>query len=185
MTGITGLLKEFTCDELKALERFINSPYHNNSRKVILFFREIKKFYPDFADKKLTKEHISRKISPSLKYNDSTFRNLSADLMSLIEKFLIIEKAFNGDYDTNILLLKSLIEKKQNNLFDINLRKGLNKLEKFGIDNSYLYTRSQMELCVFNNSILNRSEKSAKNIQHRKKSSAPLLTVFLMIYTKR
>ena len=166
MTGITGLLKEFTCDELKALERFINSPYHNNSRKVMLFFREIKKFYPDFADKKLTKEHISRKISPSLKYNDSTFRNLSADLMSLIEKFLIIEKAFDGDYDTNILLLKSLIEKKQNNLFDINLRKGLNKLEKFGIDNSYLYTRSQMELCVFNNSILNRSEKSAKNIQH-------------------
>ncbi|MBK8983932.1 MAG: hypothetical protein IPM38_16835 [Ignavibacteria bacterium] len=165
MLSIIELLRELSPVEIKGLEQFINSPYHNKSKKIKLLFGELKKFYPSFTDKKFTKENISKKISPSLPYNDSTFRNLFADFQILTEKFLIIEQLFESDYDAEILLLKSLVTKNNNKLFDIHLQKTLKHLKKNGIDHSYFYTKSRLELCSFNNNILNKREKSAKNIE--------------------
>ncbi len=165
MLSIIDVLRELSLEEMKGLERFINSPYHNKSRKIKLLFREIQKFYPEFKDKRFTKEYLIKKISPSLPYNDSTFRNLVADLHILMEKFLIIEKLFESDYETEIFLLKSLIEKNNIKLFEIHLQKTLKHLKKNGIDHAYFYTQSRLELCIFNNNIINKREKSAKNIE--------------------
>ncbi|MBK8551996.1 MAG: hypothetical protein IPL53_13395 [Ignavibacteria bacterium] len=38
-------------------------------------------------------------------------------------------------------------------------------MEKNGIDNTYYYTKSLLEICNFNNNIINKSERSAKNIE--------------------
>lgn len=165
MLSIIDILKELSLAEIKSLERFINSPYHNKSKKIKLLFREIKKFYPTFTDKKFTKENLIKKISPSLTYNDSTFRNLVMDLQNLTEKFLIIEQLFESDYNNEIYLFRSLIKKNNCKLFEIHLQKTLKHLKKNGIDHTYFYTRSRIELCIFNNNIINKREKSAKNIE--------------------
>ena len=132
MLGIIDLLREFSNEEMKSMELFLNSPYHNKSKKLKLLFIEIKKFYPSFTNVMLTNEYLIKKISPSLKYNDSTFRNLIADLQILIEKFLTVEQVFVIKYDQDIFLLKSLIGKNQSKLFETHLRKTLNILEKNG-----------------------------------------------------
>lgn len=165
MIGVTDILKEFSSDEIKNLERFLDSPYHNKSQKVKKLFREIKKFYPSFSDKQLTKKYLLKKVSPSLKYNDSTFRNLHSDLQILIEKFLIIEQLFQSGDEKNIYLLKSLIDKRQVNLFEITLKKTGSQLEKAGVDDAYFYIKSCLEMCTFNNDIINRREKSQKSVE--------------------
>jgi len=164
MNCIVGILKEFSLEEIKSFERFLNSSYHNKSEKLKILFKEIKKFYPTFTNKKLTKQYLSKKISQNLKYNDSTFRNLISDLQILIEKFLVIEQLFKNGIDSNILLLKSLIDKRQDNLFKTNLKKILAQVEKNGIDSSYYYSKRLLESYKFNYNILNKNEKSKKYI---------------------
>jgi len=62
MIGVVDTLREFSFREIKGFERFISSPYHNKSKKLIILFEEIKKYYPSFTNKKLTKEYLSKKI---------------------------------------------------------------------------------------------------------------------------
>ncbi|MBK8551997.1 MAG: hypothetical protein IPL53_13400 [Ignavibacteria bacterium] len=112
MLSILEILKTFSQEEMKSFKRFIESTYHNKSEKLRKLFKEINKYYPYFTNKNLNKEYLSKKISPTLKYNDSTFRNLILDMQILLEKFMIIEHVFESGFEKNIFLLKSLVDKK-------------------------------------------------------------------------
>ncbi len=163
--NIFKLLREFSKPELKAFERFVDSPYYNKSNKVKRLFIEIKKFHPDFLNKKLTKEYLSKKINPSLKYHDSTLRDLMSDLLLLLEEFLIMEEFKKDRSEKDIFLLKSLIDKNQNILFEKHLKRLNNEIEDRGIDSSYFYNRSRIELNKFNFNIINRHKKSSAIIE--------------------
>lgn len=151
--------------EVKSFEKFLKSPYYNKSEKLKILFREIRKFYPEFTDTKCKPEYLSKKISPSLKYNPSTFRGLIADLQTQLEDFLIIQQLSENDFDRKIYLLKALVSKRNDGLFNIHLKKAFDDLEKEGIDSNYYYNKSYLELLKFNNNKINGKEKSEKNIK--------------------
>ncbi len=104
---IFNLLKEFSRKEILQLEYFLKSTYHNKSKKIILLFKEIKKYYPDFKSVKLTKEGLSLKVNPGLKFKESTLRDLMSGLLRCIEEFLIFEEMNRNHTDKLFLLLKS------------------------------------------------------------------------------
>lgn len=165
MRSLQDILKELSLMEVKSFEKFLKSPYYNKSKKLKILFREIRKFYPEFTDTKYTPEYLSKKISPSLKYNPSTFRGLIADLQTQLEDFLIIQQLSKNDFDRKIYLLKALVSMKNDGLFNFHLRKAFVDLEKEGIDSNYYYNKSYLELLKFNNNKINRKEKSEKNIK--------------------
>jgi len=90
---LISLLRTLKKEELKALDKFLQSPYHNSSQKLLTFFRLINKHYKnDFTNSRLDKEKIFKKLYPNAPvYQDSNIRNLMALLKQQIEQFLFIE----------------------------------------------------------------------------------------------
>lgn len=165
---IFPLLKEFSQSEMKRLESFLKSPYHNKSRKVRMLFDEIKKFHSDFKSKKLTKEGVAFKVNSNLKYSDSTLRDLMSDLLRCIEEFLICEELNKNYPDKLFLLLKSYIEKNQDALFQKNLKKISNALESGGRDSVYYYNKSLQNMNKLNFNIINKHQKAVNIIESNK-----------------
>ena len=110
---IIELLKTFTKPEIKSFERFLISPYFNESQKILKLYRLLIKHYPHFDSELLNEENLSMEINPNLKFKKSTFKSLLFDLSSLAEKYLIIEKLneksfYAGDFLREQFLKRNL-----------------------------------------------------------------------------
>ena len=86
-SNLIRLLKSFTKEEIKELEKFIISPFHNNRNVVTRFFLEIKKYYPAFEHKDFSKEKVFTNLYPKEKYRDDVIRRLSSNLFKLCEEY--------------------------------------------------------------------------------------------------
>lgn len=163
--NLLTLLKEFSKEELKNFETFIDSPFHNKSKKLLNIFREIKKFYPDFSDKKLTKQYLYRKVYSPFNFHDSTIRDTMSGLLKLAGEFLTFEELKKTNAEKAGIYLKVMIEKKQPVLFEKQIRKLNSELDKEGIDSNFFYTKGRMEMNKFNFNIINRLKNTSKLIE--------------------
>lgn len=104
-------MKCLTKEELKELGEVVNSPYFNKNRHVANLFAELKKYFPDFSNRNMSKESIYSKLFPGNAFADKTFRNLMSDLNSLIEKFLTLKNLEKRKLLSKYLLISSLEER--------------------------------------------------------------------------
>ncbi len=90
---------------MKEFGKFVSSPFHNNRKEVILFFEEIKTFYPDFNQHNFSKEYIFSLLYPGKIYQDDVIRRLSSNLFKLAEEFAAykIYKSDRFDFEKNLL----------------------------------------------------------------------------------
>ena len=86
------LLKNFSKEEIISFNKFLHSPFYNKSKKANVLFENLLKFYPKFDSRKFNKANLYKAIYGTSIYNDSTLRNLFADLHNLQLKFLGIYK---------------------------------------------------------------------------------------------
>jgi hypothetical protein len=100
-TKLFTLLRTFTKQEMKDLEKFISSPYFSPKRNLMPLFDILKKYHPSFDSSNLTEEKIFRKLNPGKKYDkkksDHYLQVLVSDMTLLAEKFLAIELLQNED----------------------------------------------------------------------------------------
>ncbi len=103
--NLIQLLKAFSKEEMKEFGKFVSSPFHNNRKEVILFFEEIKTFYPDFNQHNFSKEYIFSLLYPGKIYQDDVIRRLSSNLFKLAEEFAAykIYKSDRFDFEKNLL----------------------------------------------------------------------------------
>jgi len=87
-TTFFRLLKGFTKKEILEFEKFVSSPFYNSHQTLIKLFREIRKFYPSFDDKMLTREYLFEKVNSEKTYDDVIFRKYMSNLMKLAEEYL-------------------------------------------------------------------------------------------------
>lgn len=114
-TKLVQLMKTFDSSEMKELEYFVRSPYYNRGRDLRPLFNELRSFYPDFEDEKLTPEFIYNRLYPGRKFNKSgasLLYTLSSGLMKLCREFLIITELNKDHYRRQYYLLNRLREKK-------------------------------------------------------------------------
>ena len=78
------LFKHLSKEELLKFEKFVNSPYFNNSKKVTELFTIVN----TSSGEKLSKHKLFSLLYPAEKYNDSRMRKILSDLNKLFEKFL-------------------------------------------------------------------------------------------------
>jgi len=162
---IIEILKEFTPQEIIKFEKFLKSPYYNQSKKLIKLYKELRKFYPTFKHEKLKDYYLYKRISPNLKFKESTFRNLIVDLRSLIDKFLITENLFESRFEKQILLLKVLINKNQYSYLNSKANKTLIDLKKDGLDSNNCYSMSVVEFSKFNSKFIHKRQKTNRDIK--------------------
>ncbi len=174
---IFPLLRTFSKDELKKFEKYLVSPYFNNSLKIISLFKEIKNYHPLFSDIRLSKEALYKKISPSAAYNDSTMRNLFADLHRAALDFLSLECINRRQMDKARFLLE---EMGYRGLAD-EFTKTMNLIEseqKKGADwnyflNGYFFEAAKINFSYLNEKIL-KGRKLSGQVDYLNNSSAYL-----------
>lgn len=103
---LLSILKNFDKQQLKDFTLFVKSPYFNTNKALISLAEYIRKQHPEFAEQKLEKEFVFRKLFGKSEYNDGFFRVLMSNLQSLAEEYLAISRLKND----NIMKKKYLLE---------------------------------------------------------------------------
>ena len=137
---LTELLKGISPAEFKRFGEFLNSPFHNKSRKILQLFDLINANFENFDANKVTKEEISKNLFQDDKNNDQNARTLISNFTSLFESFLILEESGKLDIQNKINLLKSLRDRNILKTFDM-LSKEINEYNarEFNRNADYYY----------------------------------------------
>jgi hypothetical protein len=115
------VLKTFSDHEKKRFGKFLNSAYFNKSPKIIRLFNILRKYHPDYNNKKITKLYIYKKLSYNKPFNDSTIRNLLYDLQIIAETYLKILNMERNMVESNVFQREEFWNRELNMLYSINL----------------------------------------------------------------
>ena len=148
--NVITILKNLSLKEVSSFKNFLNSPYHNRSKKIKSLYKELIKFYPGFNQKKFTKENIFRKVSGNSKYRDSTFRVLMYDLLRLLQNFLINESFKKKNTSYLILLLKEFHDRRYFSLLESQIRKSEKVINEDKYDYNFFYNKYLIESYKYN-----------------------------------
>ena len=120
---IIEILKTFSSQDIKNFERFLNSPYFNESRKIRKLYEILMKHYPEFASVDLYEEKLSYQLNPDIAYNKSTFKSLLFELGALADKFLTIENLGERKFEPEDFLRDEYFKRKLGKYFQQNIEK--------------------------------------------------------------
>ncbi len=84
------LLRTFSLVEINDFGKFLNSPFHSESQKMVRLFNFLKKFFPEFTSIKLTKEEAYRKMYGEAEFSDKKLRERFSDMLRLAEEYLAV-----------------------------------------------------------------------------------------------
>lgn len=158
---IIDALKALNKNELKEFDDFVRSPFFNKNKNLVRFFDELKPFYPSFDNKKLTKELLYSGVFPGKEYSDKTFRNMSSDLLALIEKYLSVSLFNSNPFYEKYLKVASLLKKSLYNLTETNIKEAGKLFEDVKFDGGnilYIMHLIEMEkdfLAISKNKLIN------------------------------
>jgi len=114
---LLGMLSKFNPREFKEFGEFVKSPFFNKNIHVKQLYEYLKKFYPDFKDKRLDKEIVFKSLFDGKKYNDGFLRTVIYNLGKLAEDYLAYINFRKDDLNRGLNLLKELNERKLEKVF--------------------------------------------------------------------
>jgi hypothetical protein len=180
---IFDVFRTFSKEELRRFGNYLNSSYFNTSKKLLLLFNEIISYYPLFTDLRLSKEALFSKISPALRYKDSTMRNLFCDLHKSAMDFLTLEVFSTKKDDRKRYLMEELNNRKLNDAFYKTIQSIDPETENGSADWNYYLNRHFFELSKFNFSYLNdrilKNDKLSSELSFLNKSTAHLVYFYI------
>ena len=116
-SNLISLLKSFTKVEMKQIDKFVHSPFHNNRNEVSRFYDRIKSYFPGFDNREFQKEKIYSKLYPGGKYKDDVIRRLSSNLFKLAEEYGAYKTFRNVRFDYNKYLLEFHLSRSEEPLY--------------------------------------------------------------------
>ena len=107
------ILRLFNKEEIKSLQDFLESPYHNKKTSAVKLFGLIKKHYPELISNKLQRENLWGSLFPDKTYNYGVMKNLIYDLTKLTEDFISLSADRNDVMRKEFNIIKFLNDKKK------------------------------------------------------------------------
>lgn len=150
---IVKILKKFSPKEITEMDKLLSSPFFNNHSIITRLYRELKKFYPHFSDKKLTKKYLFEIISPGKKYDDQLFQKYLSLLNKMAEEYMSILELQSNKNEKDLKILYQLSRRDLNEVYSRKLkeieRKSDNHLK---IDEYYyLYKHKLSDIKYYHN----------------------------------
>lgn len=108
------ILRTLKPEELKDFEKFIVSPYFNKGRNLLPYFKELKKFGPEFDSPDLTKEYLFSRLNKGSRFDNKAsalMNKLNSDMQKLLESFLITSETETNPITRGILLNEKYLKK--------------------------------------------------------------------------
>lgn len=132
------ILKKFSRSEINEFEKFLNSPFYNNHSTIVKLYSELKKYYPDFDDIRLSKKQLFSIASQKKKYDDRLFRKYLSRINKLAEEYLNVLQMRSEPYRTEINILIQLYKRELDEVFNKKLNAVENIINKNGrLDSNY------------------------------------------------
>jgi hypothetical protein len=159
------ILKTFSPEELKNLEKFAKGTYFNKGRDYIPLLRILKKFYPSFSSSILTKKSLYDKMFPGKKYNYQMLRNMFSGLQKICEEYIVFNRIRSDRIDFNLKLSDDLRSRMLLKLASRYADKSLKILSEPGLDIDYFrrsYELTQVKREI--NQSLNNSKEAIKSL---------------------
>ncbi len=116
----TKLITHFqllSLEEFKLLTKWLQSPWANSNKKLIELYDLLKRHYPTFEAKSLTKENLFARLYPGKKYDDKWMRNILAGMSKQVEKFLIHSQVERDEILKKRLLSSEYLERNYNSWY--------------------------------------------------------------------
>ena len=130
------LLKLLTKSEFKQFERYVQSPYFNNNKKIIQLLLWLKKFYPTYDHTtELTDERAFAVVFGKKNFQNQAWKNLLSTLLKLLEDFLAQEEYNQEQTHKDILLLNYFMEHRTADFFNRRLQRTEKYLQQFPLRN--------------------------------------------------
>lgn len=181
---VLEIIKSLNKEEIKEFKLFLSSPFFNNKKYIIEFYKKIILNYPNFSEPKFSIE----KIKNELKLNDNTFRAIQSKLTKLLIEYLTYKNINKSVFCKNNYKFKELLYR---NLLDIFSAKS-NKFEKncfpfikkdpFYFYDLFLYKLNKINYLLSIKEFLNNKE-SIKKIINNINDSYKYLYTFLLTST--
>jgi hypothetical protein len=106
------LLKTLSKDEIKELEKLVESPYFSRGRDCAPLLKVLKNYHPYFYSDELSPGNIYKKLFPGKEYegsrSDSLISTLSSELYKLCKDFLIQSELNEDGFQKDYLLIGQL-----------------------------------------------------------------------------
>lgn len=179
--SVIQILRSFTPDEIKEFDKVVRSPFFGGSDYIVKFWNEIKRAYPGFDEKRLTRERIFKKLYPGKKYDDSVIRKFSSNLLKMAEKYLGIKRVDSDAYRlVDLYTAVELRERKLYNLYENKYR----ELNKY-YDNSSVYEFNKLLdrhlLQIQQMNFVTDTNESSRNFPERMMYYEHIITYMLTI----
>ena len=117
-------------EELGEVKKYLESTFFNTNRRCVQLYEQLCKFHPNMEGDKLTKERLYAKVFGKVPYDDGKMRKLMTQLSQLIERYLVIKQLDKSEDVTAKLLIKSLGDRNDYELFKTAAEGRINFLEK-------------------------------------------------------
>jgi hypothetical protein len=137
---LTEMVKGITPVEFKKFGEFLNSPFHNKSRKIVQLYELINFNYGEFDANIITNQKIAKTIFEGEGDKDQNVRTLISSFTALLEEFLILEELNKNSIQQKTFLLKSLRDRNILKTFDM-VSKEISEIQKndFNRNTGYYY----------------------------------------------
>lgn len=137
--NIIHILKTFSADEFRELEKFIASPFFAKGRNVMPLYKYLRKFYPEFSSPKMTAEDAFKKIYPGKEFTLQAIRNLMTTMQKMCEEYLFQINIKREKPVYSIHLIDELQHRRIFNTAQKILNEGLNEVKQREIDEDFFF----------------------------------------------
>lgn len=158
---VIDLLRSLSKEEIKGLDRFIASPFSECPEFVARFYRELRKHYPKFDQKKVDKRKLFEKLYSGKYYNDGLMRRLISALQDKAEEFLVFNYVKNDKSMKSFILLNQFSDRKLERLFSP-LSQKINK-DKFVSEPFFALAplnNYQLQTRIHNHELVNKKKRN-------------------------
>lgn len=130
---------------MKEFEKFISSTFFNKGRNYIPFFNQLKKFYPEFDDEKMTPEYVYSKMHPGKKFNKQMIWNMTSSMLTMAEDFLRYESLKKNKFLKEQQVAGEFLERRLSSYYKKKLNEMESALDSLGIGAEYFRHKAELE----------------------------------------
>jgi hypothetical protein len=143
---LSDYLNAMTAHELNRLEKFAQSPFHNEDTKLTKLILLLVPAVKEGNDEEMKAEYVFKKVFGAGKFEKQKFNRLLSDATKLVENFLVLDR-FNAQPTTrHTYLLEVMNERKLGKHFPEMMSFSLKKHELQPLrDSTFYYQKYQLE----------------------------------------
>ncbi len=162
-TKVFSVFERFHALDWSRFDRFIHSPYFNQSEELIRLYELCHKLLKGNGQRSFSKEEAWKKIKKGHSYDDVRMRKYLSDLLKLVEQYLAQAQFEEDDIRQSIYLLQAIGDRQIAKLERTGMRTVRKNLEKMAYRTpDYYLSNYEAEINLYNlvDFETNREEKS-------------------------